>query len=142
MPEYKLRILVEFPAGHRLFGTNIACDFPHGHNFSIEVVVAGEPSNQSGIVIDFDDIKAAVNGWIKVNWDHAFLVNSDDKPMMNALQSLGNGAKSYVFQSKNPTAEVLAAECFEQLNQLPLLLGKVRSIRLWENASQYVEYGG
>lgn len=139
MSEYTLRITCEFCAGHRLWGLDVQCEFPHGHNFTAEVFLTSSQIGKSGMIIDFDDIKSAVRTWIMKNWDHAFLVNTDDAEMTSLLRGLTK-VKLYTLQGRNPTAEALAQELFEALQQTNMLQGQVSAVRIWENPTQYAEY--
>ena len=44
--------LPNVPEGHK-------CARLHGHSFHVRIVVAGEPGEQSGWIMDFADVKAA-----------------------------------------------------------------------------------
>jgi 6-pyruvoyltetrahydropterin/6-carboxytetrahydropterin synthase len=50
-----------FEAAHRLTGVpaDHKCSRLHGHSYRLEVHVAGEVDSQSGMVMDFADIKTA-----------------------------------------------------------------------------------
>ena len=50
----------EFNAAHRLPRHPGRCFRMHGHNYRLQVVVSGDPSPRSGMVIDFFDIETAV----------------------------------------------------------------------------------
>lgn|SRR5690606_13674490 len=44
----------------------------HGHSFHVRVTVAGEPDPETGLIIHFDDLEAAISG-VKERLDHRFL---------------------------------------------------------------------
>jgi 6-pyruvoyltetrahydropterin/6-carboxytetrahydropterin synthase len=48
------------------------CENLHGHNWKIEVCVAGEKLNQAGVLIDFGELKVKL-GTIIDQLDHKFL---------------------------------------------------------------------
>lgn len=138
MSQYRIAIVHEFDAGHRLLGDAGKCITPHGHTYRAELVVAGETLDDRGMVHDFRDLKSAMKQWIDENWDHAFLVNEADLELVEALRSLSMN-KLYLFAG-NPTAENIAAELHKHL--VPLLESNLFAIRIWETASQYAEYRG
>lgn len=76
---------VEFAASHlynnpafspeenrRIFGK---CNNPHGHghNYTLEVTVAGEPDPVTGMVLDLKDLKDILDREIMQRMDHRFL---------------------------------------------------------------------
>jgi 6-pyruvoyltetrahydropterin/6-carboxytetrahydropterin synthase len=48
------------------------CENLHGHNWKVEVCVAGEKLNSAGVLIDFGELKAYVNEIVN-SLDHKFL---------------------------------------------------------------------
>jgi len=86
--------LPTFPEGHK-------CRRMHGHSFRIEVVVEGEVEPERGYLIDYGDLKMAIEP-VRATLDHHLL---------NEIQGL-----------ENPTSEVLAAWIWDRLFQsLPML---------------------
>jgi 6-pyruvoyltetrahydropterin/6-carboxytetrahydropterin synthase len=86
--------LPNVPAGHK-------CGRLHGHSFRLTVYAAGEPGEQSGWIVDFDEISAAVQP-ILAQLDHRYL---------NEIPGL-----------ENPTSENLARWIWPQLRpRLPQL---------------------
>ena len=53
----------------RIFG-DCSNENYHGHNYSLQVAVAGEMDPRTGMVINFDDLKKIVNGVIIARVDH------------------------------------------------------------------------
>lgn len=86
---------------------------------------------------DVVGVKAAVRGWIEENWNHAFLVNSEDRAMITALASVAE-SRIYQFQKAKPTAENMArALCLEMRSRLGAL---VTSATVWETSEQHAVY--
>jgi len=135
--KYRVRIELDFASGHRLLEHNGKCVFPHGHTYRAEIWVASDVLNDLGFVIDFTELKRKVNGWIEENWDHAFLVNSRDVELLNALRAV-KGSRVFVFPEENPSAEVMARELYLRAQELcdiePL------RVRVWESPTQYAEF--
>lgn len=103
--------LPTFPEGHK-------CRRMHGHSFHIDVIVEGEVDEAKGYLVDYGEIKAAIEP-VKTQLDHYLL---------NDIEGL-----------ENPTAEVLARWVFERLKPaLPLLT----SIIVRETCTSAAEYNG
>ena len=86
--------LPTFPEGHK-------CRRMHGHSFRVDVAVEGEVPQETGYLVDFGDIKAAISP-VRERLDHRCL---------NEIEGLDN-----------PTAEMLAAWIWARLHPaLPML---------------------
>jgi 6-pyruvoyltetrahydropterin/6-carboxytetrahydropterin synthase len=107
----------------RIFGK---CNNPHGHghNYTLEVTVAGEVDSKTGMVLDMKDLKQLVEGEVLESMDHRFL--NKEVP---------------VFSSTLPTTENIAVEIWRRLAQ-KLPNGKLHRIRLYETPDLYVDYYG
>lgn len=125
----------EFSAAHRLFNPRFSdaeneaifgkCNNPlgHGHNYVVEVTVAGEPSKDTGYVIDLKSLKDIVDTEIIDKVDHKHL-NHDVDFLRGII----------------PTAENLAVAFWKVLDQN--ILGRLHSIKLYESDKNFVEYKG
>lgn len=69
---FELKILTHFAAAHQLRMVAQKCENLHGHNWKVEVCVAGAQLNAAGVLIDFGELKAHVNE-IVGTLDHKFL---------------------------------------------------------------------
>jgi 6-pyruvoyltetrahydropterin/6-carboxytetrahydropterin synthase len=110
MPVTTLSILFEFSASHRLYrpelsdGDNFAlfgkCSNPngHGHNYTLEVRVAGPVEPPGEMVVDASRVKALVEESILVDVDHKDL--NKDTPWL---------------KGQVPTTEVVANAIFARL---------------------------
>lgn len=125
-----------FSAAHRLYipsyndEKNFAifgkCSNPewHGHNYILEVTVAGEPDNKTGFVIDLKMLKEIINEYILEKVDHKNL-NTETDFMVGII----------------PSAENIAKAIFNELkDKIPS--GKLYSVRLFETEKNFVEYLG
>jgi 6-pyruvoyltetrahydropterin/6-carboxytetrahydropterin synthase len=103
----------EFQASHVLPRHPGKCRRLHGHTYFLEVWCEGEVDPETGMVLDFGDLRAEVEARVLSRVDHVHL---------NDLL-------------ENPTAENLAAWALARLRegQLP-----VREVRLWETPSCFV----
>lgn len=94
---------VRFEAAHRLPGVppEHKCARLHGHSYQIRVCVAGEVDSHSGMVMDFAEVKRAVEP-LRAQLDHYYL---------NDIEGL-----------QNPTSENLVLWIWERLKpRLPAL---------------------
>ncbi|MFB0516355.1 MAG: 6-pyruvoyl tetrahydropterin synthase family protein [Candidatus Neomarinimicrobiota bacterium] len=125
---------------HRLtHGYQGPCASLHGHEYEVEVTVAGE-MDAMGLAVDFADIKRACQGWIKEHLDHTTIVYDQDTPLLDFLQL--EKQKHYVVDF-NTTAENIAIHLREVLQkELQRVLDRplsVAHIRLLETPSSWVE---
>ncbi|HUV78055.1 MAG TPA: 6-carboxytetrahydropterin synthase QueD [Desulfobacterales bacterium] len=101
---YELKVITDFAAAHQLKMVAEKCENLHGHNWKIEVCVAGERLNNAGVLIDFGELKQYVSEIVE-RLDHKFLNELDyfheDNPpsseniaryIADALQSMINNS--------------------------------------------------
>jgi 6-pyruvoyltetrahydropterin/6-carboxytetrahydropterin synthase len=74
---YELKVVVHFAAAHQLKMVAKKCENLHGHNWKIEICVAGKDLNKAGVLIDFGELKQHVSV-IMAKLDHKFLNELDD----------------------------------------------------------------
>jgi 6-pyruvoyltetrahydropterin/6-carboxytetrahydropterin synthase len=96
----------------------------HGHNYIVEVTVAGEPEPLTGYVIDLKVLKDIV--------DEHFIDKVDHKHLNFDVDFLSGVI---------PTAENIAIACWKQIDP-HIVGGRLASIRLYETEHNYVEYRG
>jgi len=107
----------------RLFGK---CNNPHGHghNYTLEVTVAGEIDPITGMALNLKDLKKLLEQEVLQLMDHKFL--NKEVP---------------VFATQIPTTENIAVEIWKLI--VPkLTLGKLHRIRLYETLDLFVDYYG
>ncbi|HTT55176.1 MAG TPA: 6-carboxytetrahydropterin synthase [Streptosporangiaceae bacterium] len=104
----------------RLFGK---CVHLHGHNYVLEVVVAGEVDRVSGYVLDLKTLADVMSRQVIRDVDHRNL--NTDVPWL---------------KGRVPTAENLAMAFWDRLRpELPY--GLLRSVRVWETDKNWAEVG-
>ena len=136
---YQIRIEFTFDSGHRLLNYDGKCAYPHGHTYRAEIFLGSNKLNRLGLVYDFTDLKERIKTWTDDNWDHAFLVNSQDQELIKGLNST-ELVRLYKFQDENPSCEVMSRKLYETTTEL---CGVAPSkVRLWESANQFAEYHG
>ena len=136
---YQIRIEFTFDSGHRLLNYDGKCAYPHGHTYRAEIFLESNGLNSLGLVYDFTDLKGRIKTWTDDNWDHAFLVNSQDHELIRGFNST-ELVRLYKFQDENPSCEVMSRKLYETTTEL---CGFAPSkVRLWESANQFAEYHG
>jgi 6-pyruvoyltetrahydropterin/6-carboxytetrahydropterin synthase len=118
---FELKILTHFAAAHQLTMVAKQCENLHGHNWKVEVCVAGDKLNDAGVLIDFGELKGYISEIIG-GLDHRFL---------NELACFGGA----------PSSENIAVYIAEQLEQK--LAGtdiRVSRITTWESENAAAIY--
>lgn len=73
---FELTVITRFAAAHQLKMVAKKCENLHGHNWKVEVCVAGDALNKAGVLMDFGEIKTRVSGIVS-GLDHRFLNDHD-----------------------------------------------------------------
>lgn len=119
-----------FDAAHRLQGHSRLCQYLHGHTWKIQVMVESEDLNSEGssrgMVIDFSELKARVQGLIET-MDHSVILEDGD-PLISVLLDAGQRVLTVPFR---PTAENFAREIVKALG--------VPRVRVYETPTNYAE---
>lgn len=125
----------QFEAAHRLIAPYEGkCNSVHGHSFEATITLKSRELNNCGMVEDFSALKP-IGEWIQTNLDHATIVSSDDRSLIEWL--LSHNQK--LFQtSGNPTSEILAKLIFDQARALGF---GVDSVRVSETCTSAASFG-
>ena len=125
-----------FSASHKLLNESLSdeenkaiydkCNnkYGHGHNYTLEVMVAGEINPKTGYVIDLKKLKRIIREYVISKVDHHHL-NYDVDFMTGII----------------PTTENIAVAIWEQLDS-KINEGKLCSVKLYETENNYIEYKG
>jgi 6-pyruvoyltetrahydropterin/6-carboxytetrahydropterin synthase len=127
---------LRFNAAHRIHNPELSdrentalfgkCNNPnwHGHNYVLEVTVAGAIDARSGYVMDLSKLREVVEREVIEKVDHRNLNLEVD--FMHGI---------------NPTAENIVVACWQAIapHVAPARLAR---LRLWETENNYVEYAG
>ncbi len=120
---FELKIKTHFAAAHQLKMVGEKCENLHGHNWKIEVCVAGDKLNKAGVLVDFGIIKQHLAA-VMQTLDHKFL---------NELEFFG--------QENAPSSENIAVYIAHELQAL--ISGqdiRVSSITAWESENAAAKY--
>ncbi len=129
---------VEFSASHicrnpelseqenrNLFGPE-ANPSGHGHNYTVEVSVAGSPDAVTGMVMDLAELKDILNREVVASYDHRFL-NYETPP----------------FDKIVPTAENIARDIWNRIAPRIQIGGRrLHAVRVYETSDLFVDYFG
>jgi 6-pyruvoyltetrahydropterin/6-carboxytetrahydropterin synthase len=74
---FELKVITRFAAAHQLKMVAKKCENLHGHNWKVEICVAGDTLNHAGVLMDFGEIKTHVSEIVS-KLDHQFLNNLED----------------------------------------------------------------
>ena len=125
-----------FSSSHQLYNPKFSekenfeiygkCAYPHGHghNYELEVTVAGEPNKDTGMILDLKKLSEIIENEILEKVDHKHL-NMDVDFLQGIL----------------PTAENLCMVFWDILAP-KILAGKLYSIKVYETPNNYAEYRG
>jgi 6-pyruvoyltetrahydropterin/6-carboxytetrahydropterin synthase len=104
----------------RIFGK---CNNPHGHghNYVLEVTVAGEPDPATGMVLDLKELKEILQQEIVERFDHRFL-NYEVPELAGRI----------------PTCEVVAGVIWKLLAPR-ITKGRLDRVRLYESPDLFVD---
>jgi 6-pyruvoyltetrahydropterin/6-carboxytetrahydropterin synthase len=101
------------------------CNNPHGHghNYAVEVLIAGPVDPETGMVANMVAVDAAVKLWVLDRFDH------------------GNLNLDPLFMNRVPTTENLCRAVFELLDGA-FAPAKLQLVRVEETENNFFEYGG
>ena len=132
-----MKIAKEFrwEMGHRLPEHFGQCKNIHGHSYKMLAEFEGNLDEQ-GMVIDYYDVEKIINTIIE-NLDHAFMVNKNDKVVIEFLEKLNSKKVVVDFQS---TAENICTYLLNEVRRasLPNNIKKIK-VRVYETAQDYAE---
>jgi 6-pyruvoyltetrahydropterin/6-carboxytetrahydropterin synthase len=120
---FEVTIEQTFAAGHALRNYHGKCENVHGHNYRCQLTLAGEELDQTGLLMDFVELKRVLQSVID-RLDHQWL---NDYPPFDVL---------------NPSAENIAKYIYDEVRQGIRAAGDVRieSVKLWETDTSSATY--
>lgn len=119
---FTLTVKAEFAGAHNLRGYEGSCERLHGHNWKVEVAIAGKELDGIGVLVDFKEIKARLKEKLS-EWEHRYL---NEVPP---------------FDRVNPSAENLARQLHEDLSAALNRAGaRVSRVTVWETEQSGCTY--
>jgi len=132
-----MKIAKEFrwEMGHRLPEHFGLCKNIHGHSYKMLVEFEGE-LDKNGMIIDYYDVEKIINPIIE-NLDHSFMVNKDDKIVLEFLEKMNSKKVVVGFQS---TAENICTYLLNEIKKtsLPQNVNEIK-VRVYETVHDYAE---
>ena len=119
---YEVTIRKTFSAAHILKEIGGKCEEMHGHNFIVEVTVAGPSLNSEDLLIDFRVLKGWANEVLE-EMDHKYLNDVE------------------CFKGMNPSSEQVARYIYNRLAEKAASLKlTLAQITVWESENARVSY--
>lgn len=119
---YDVTIRKTFSAAHILKEIGGKCEEMHGHNFTVEVTVAGPSLNSEDLLIDFRVLKG---------WTNEVLEEMDHK-YLNDVEC---------FKDMNPSSEQVARYIYSRLaDKAASLKLTLAQVTVWESENAWVSY--
>lgn len=119
---FELVVERHFSAAHQLRCYDGPCARVHGHNYKVELSVAGEALQSNGMLLDFGILKQICDG----------ILDGMDHRMLNELPQ---------FAEVNPTSENIARFVFSQAKEALAEHGLAPCyVRVWETPTQSATY--
>jgi len=115
---FEVSVEAVFSAAHRLRDYKGKCENMHGHNWKVQVACGSGKLNKQGMVIDFTELKKALNETI-MPLDHKVL---------NDIT---------YFKKENPTSENIAKYIY---NKLKTQNSKLKTVKVWETDTSCATY--
>ncbi len=125
---FELKIKASFAAAHRLENYPDRCCRLHGHTWGVEAVVSGSGLNETGMLVDFAQLKSKLKTILE-QFDHHLL---NDLPPFNSGDP-----------RDNPTAENISRYIYRQLKdslaeESPDI--KLCAVTVWESPEAAATY--
>jgi 6-pyruvoyltetrahydropterin/6-carboxytetrahydropterin synthase len=114
---FEVTVEAGFSSGHYLRNYKGKCENPHGHNYKVQITLAGEELDNAGLLLDFKLLKHVLRP----------VIDRIDHQMLKDLEP---------FTVLNPSAENMAKYFYEQTNEklAAITQGRVRVKKaiIWE----------
>jgi len=123
---FEISVEESFAAAHALRGYHGKCEKLHGHNYKVEVTLAGEQLDPTGLLVDFAELKRALR----------IVVERLDHRLLNEVPP---------FDEINPTAENMARYFCQEIERTlsPTARGngvRVSQVKIWETDTTAAAY--
>lgn len=118
---YEVKVISEFSGAHNLRHYKGKCEDLHGHNWKVEVSVAGDKLDEIGMFVDFRQLKEKLNKVLET-LDHKLLNDLD------------------FFKKINPTSENIARFIYDKLSPQSTVHSPQLKVTVWETDSSAASY--
>jgi len=115
---FEVSVEQTFASAHALRNYKGKCENVHGHNWKVQVVIEGEKLDETGLLVDFIDVKNLM----------AQVIEKLDHQHLNEIPP---------FDEINPSAENIAEYFYRRMTQgLADAPVRVQSVKIWETDIQ------
>ena len=118
---WRLKVIDSFSAAHFLRNYKGKCENLHGHNWKVELEVEGESLDETGLLIDFKELKKMLKDVLEL-LDHRLI--NDISP----------------FDQYNPSSENIARFISEKVEERLPEGVRVTSVTVWESEKACATY--
>jgi len=123
---FEVTVEQKFSSGHALRNYKGKCENVHGHNYRVQLTVAGEQLASNGLLVDFVELKRWMRDTVD-RLDHQFI---NDLPPFDLI---------------NPSAENIAKYFYDEVNKglsasTPEVPVHIASVRVWETDTSIAVY--
>ena len=120
---FEVSVEQTFAAGHALRNYHGKCENVHGHNYRVQITVAGEKLDENGLLVDFIELKGLMSRVVDY-LDHRFI---NDLPPFDVL---------------NPSAENLAKYFHDEVSSgfQANLRVRISEVKVWETDTSLAVY--
>jgi len=134
--------------GHRLNNYDGRCSHLHGHSYLWEVTATAPELTDNGMILDFKDLKVAMNVVLDP-LDHALVLagtdplvemHSSQDELNNTFRATNGKPPRLFIWHENPTAESFAQWALLQIQSyLADTNITITKVKVWETATSYAE---
>ncbi len=96
----EVTVRARFETAHRLPQLAGKCVNLHGHSWQAWATLSGPVDPNTGVLVDFSAIKAAIQDWIDARFDHATMLGAADS-LLGAF--IAYALKHFVFDEDPPS---------------------------------------
>ena len=121
---FEIAVEQGFASAHALRNYKGRCENVHGHNWKVRVVIQGEKLDETGMLVDFLDVKTFM-GEILDRIDHQFL---NEIPPFDVVNPSAENIAEYFYQ-----------EMTGKLEDTPVPV-RISEVKIWETDIQSATY--
>lgn len=135
-----------FEMAHALRCHDGLCANIHGHSYVLDVTLEGTPLQQDGnpkdgMVIDFSELKKLVNRAVISDYDHALVLQEQDRGSVEAAVGQAGLFGRTRFTPWQPSCENVLLDIVRRLQHALQGKGRLYAVRLQETATSWAEWG-
>ncbi len=122
-----------FDAAHYTPGTTKKCMNLHGHTFTVDIEIEGEPKETNGMIMDFLEIKKIVKSVLE-KYDHKIILPKKDRD--NTIIKGNFNTEILFIEYPFATTECIALSIAKEIHEK---IKKPFRLRVYEGKDKYAE---